>query len=76
MSLSNYNTGLAAKFAPVAKALADNEAKINEELIGAQGNPQEIGGYYQPDEAKVSNAMRPSGTLNAIVDGIAERQGS
>jgi len=61
---------LAARFAPVAKALAENEAKINAELIGAQGKPQDIGGYYHPDDAKASRAMRPSATLNAIIDAI------
>ena len=65
---------LAAKFVPVAKALAENEVKINEELIAAQGKSQDIGGYYQPDEAKVSNAMRPSATLNGIIDSIGSGQ--
>jgi isocitrate dehydrogenase len=62
---------LKARFAPVAKALRENEAKINAELIGAQGKPQDLGGYYQPDPAKTGKAMRPSPTLNAIIDGIA-----
>lgn len=62
---------LAAKFGPIAKALKENEAKINEELIGAQGKPQDLGGYYQPDPVKTAKAMRPSPTLNAIIDGIA-----
>ena len=61
---------LSAKFAPVAKALQENEAKINEELIAAQGKPQDVGGYYHPDPDKAYAAMRPSKTLNAIVDGI------
>ncbi|MBP6002382.1 MAG: NADP-dependent isocitrate dehydrogenase [Pyrinomonadaceae bacterium] len=61
---------IAAKFAPVAKAMQENEARINEELIGAQGKPQDVGGYYHPDAAKADAAMRPSATLNAIVDGI------
>ncbi|PWB65912.1 MAG: NADP-dependent isocitrate dehydrogenase [Deltaproteobacteria bacterium] len=61
---------LAARFAKVAKRLEDNEAKINEELIGAQGKPLDIGGYYQPDPVKTEKAMRPSPTLNAIVDGM------
>ncbi|MEZ5427352.1 MAG: NADP-dependent isocitrate dehydrogenase [Pyrinomonadaceae bacterium] len=61
---------LAEKFAPIAKAMRENEAKINEELIGAQGKSQEIGGYYRPDSEKTYAAMRPSSTLNAIVDGI------
>lgn len=64
------DANLAAKFAPVAKAMQENEAKINEELIGAQGKPQDIGGYYKADFAKTTAAMRPSTTLNAIVDGI------
>lgn len=61
---------MSAKFAPVAKAMQENEAKINEELIAAQGKPQEIGGYYHPNTDKTYAAMRPSATLNAIVDGI------
>ena len=58
---------LAAKFAAVAKALADNEAKIVEELVAVQGKPVDIGGYYQPDMAKLAAAMRPSATLNAAL---------
>lgn len=61
---------LAAKFAPVAKAMLENEEKINSELIGAQGKSQEIGGYYQPNFTKTDEAMRPSATLNTIVNGI------
>jgi isocitrate dehydrogenase len=61
---------LKARFAPVAKALKEQEAKINAELIGAQGKPQDLGGYYQPDPAKAGKAMRPSPTLNAIIDGM------
>ncbi|MBK7392271.1 MAG: NADP-dependent isocitrate dehydrogenase [Chloracidobacterium sp.] len=61
---------ITAKFAPVAKALQENEAKINEELIAAQGKPQDVGGYYHPDTEKAYAAMRSSATLNAIVDGI------
>jgi isocitrate dehydrogenase len=61
---------LATRFANVAKQLQENEAKINEELIGAQGKPQDIGGYYMPDPVKTEKAMRPSKTLNAIVDAI------
>ncbi len=71
-ALANHtkDADLAAKFAPVAKAMEENETKINEELIGAQGKPQDIGGYYKADFAKTTAAMRPSATLNAIVDGI------
>ncbi len=62
---------LAARFATVAKQMVDNEAKISGELLGAQGKPVDIGGYYHPDDAKATKAMRPSPTLNAIVDAIA-----
>ncbi len=58
---------LQARFVPLARTLADNEAKINAELIGAQGKPVDLGGYYRPDVDKVSKAMRPSATLNAAV---------
>ncbi|MCB1024367.1 MAG: NADP-dependent isocitrate dehydrogenase, partial [Acidobacteria bacterium] len=64
------NAELAEEFTPIAEALGKNEAKINEELIGAQGNSQDVGGYYKPDAAKADAAMRPSATLNAIVDSI------
>ena len=62
---------LQERFARVAKQLEDNEEKINQELLGAQRKPQDLGGYYDPDPAKTSKAMRPSATLNAIVDAIA-----
>jgi isocitrate dehydrogenase len=61
---------IASKFAPIAEALKENEAKINEELISAQGKPQDVGGYYHSDSEKAYAAMRPSATFNAIVDGI------
>ncbi|MDI1241889.1 MAG: NADP-dependent isocitrate dehydrogenase [bacterium] len=64
------DTELAQKFAPVAAALHENEAQINQELIAAQGSPQDVGGYYHPDAAKADAAMRSSATLNSIVDGI------
>jgi len=60
-----------ARFAPLAKALADNEAKINAELIAAQGKPVDMGGYYHPDFEKTARAMRPSKTLNAALASIA-----
>ncbi len=63
--------GLAARFTKIAKDMADNEAKITGELLAAQGKPVDVGGYYHPDDAKASKAMRPSPTLNAIVDAIA-----
>jgi isocitrate dehydrogenase len=59
-----------ARFAALAKTLADNEAKINAELIAAQGKPVDMGGYYHPDLKKTSKAMRPSATFNAALDAI------
>ena len=64
------DTEISAKFTPIAKAMLENEAKINEELIAAQGRPQDVGGYYHPNSEKTYAAMRPSATLNAIVNGI------
>jgi isocitrate dehydrogenase len=61
---------LQARFAPLARALTDNEARINEELIAAQGKPVDMGGYYHPDFDKTSKAMRPSETFNAALASI------
>ena len=61
---------LKARFKPLAEALAKNEAKINAELVGAQGKPVDMGGYYVPDFAKTSEAMRPSATLNAAIGAL------
>ena len=64
------NAELAAKFAPIAKSLVENEAKIIQELLSIEGKAQDIGGYYHPDDKKAQAAMRPSATLNKIVDSI------
>lgn len=61
---------LKARFTPLAKALTENEAKINAELIAAQGKPVDMGGYYHPDFEKTSKAMRPSATFNAALAAI------
>ncbi len=61
---------LAEKFATVATVLTDNEAKINEELIAAQGHAQNIGGYYFPNDELAAKAMRPSETLNNAISSI------
>ncbi|MEY5097482.1 MAG: hypothetical protein RJA36_201, partial [Pseudomonadota bacterium] len=58
---------LAARFAPLAKTLADNEARIVEELAAIQGHHVDIGGYYLPDTAKLDAVMRPSATFNAAL---------
>ena len=60
---------LAGKFAPLAKALAENEQKIVAELAEVQGKPVDIGGYYKADAEKCKAVMRPSATLNAILKG-------
>ena len=64
------NLELAAKFAPVAKALVDEEATIMAELLGSEGSKKDIGGYFNPDITKVEAAMRPSATLNSIINNI------
>mmetsp|Transcript_54194 Transcript_54194/g.144488 ORF Transcript_54194/g.144488 Transcript_54194/m.144488 type:complete len:339 (+) Transcript_54194:1262-2278(+) len=66
------NAGVKAEFEPVAAALKENEEKILDELIQCQGSPVDLGGYYKPDAIKAERAMRPSGTLNAIIDGMMQ----
>ena len=61
---------LAARFTEVARQMAGSEDKIVQELIDAQGQPVDIGGYYHPNDEMAAKAMRPSPTLNAIVDSI------
>ena len=61
------NAALSAKFAPVAKLLADQEESILQELIDAQGEAVDIGGYFHPSEELTAKAMRPSATLNAAL---------
>ena len=71
LSKQDKNAELKAIFTPIATAFIENEAKINAELIGAQGKAQDIGGYYQPNPELASKAMRPSETFNAILAKIA-----
>jgi isocitrate dehydrogenase len=61
---------LAARFDPIAKRFEDAEAAIHAELIGAQGHPNDIGGYYMPDAELAAAAMRPSPTLNELIESI------
>ncbi|MDR0801748.1 NADP-dependent isocitrate dehydrogenase [Fluviicola sp.] len=70
LAAQNNDAELKAKFTPIAEALTSNEAKINSELIGAQGHHVNIGGYYKPNTTLVSKAMRPSETFNHIIDAI------
>ena len=71
LAAQDKNAELKAIFTPIAAAFNENEAKINAELIGAQGKPQNIGGHYQPNPELTSKAMRPSETFNAILAKIA-----
>ncbi len=64
------NQELKARFTDLAKALTENEDKIVQEQIAAQGQPVDMGGYFHPDFEKVAEAMRPSATLNALIDGF------
>ncbi|MBT7274573.1 MAG: NADP-dependent isocitrate dehydrogenase [Campylobacteraceae bacterium] len=64
------NAELAAKFAPVAKALTESEDTIMSELLAVEGQAQDIGGYFNPNEELAAKAMRPSATLNNIIDNI------
>ncbi len=64
------DAALAERFAPVAEELASKTDAIEAELLAAQGSPVDLGGYFRPDAAKAEAAMRPSATLNAIVDSL------
>ncbi len=70
LAAQNEDAELKERFGKMAAELEKNEAKINEELLAAQGRPVDIGGYYKPDETKVEKEMRPSATLNAIIDSM------
>jgi isocitrate dehydrogenase len=71
LATQSEDAELKARFATVARQLAENEAKIVAELNAAQGRPIDLGGYYRPNRELTSKAMRPSPTFNAIVDAIA-----
>jgi isocitrate dehydrogenase len=68
LAAQTKDAGLKAQFGPIAEKLTSNESKIVGELNSAQGASVDVGGYYHPAPAKCSGAMRPSATLNAIVD--------
>jgi isocitrate dehydrogenase len=67
LSAQTEDAELAAAFADLASALAENESAINDELLAVQGSPADIGGYYRPDEEKVTAVMRPSKTFNEVL---------
>ena len=68
LAAQTQDNALAQEFAPIAKALADNEAQILSELMQVQGKPVDIQGYYHPNEALTFEVMRPSKTLNSIIN--------
>ncbi|MCC2975018.1 NADP-dependent isocitrate dehydrogenase [Massilia sp. IC2-476] len=71
LAAQSEDAELAAKFAPLAKQLAENEQKIVQELLEVQGKPADIGGYYKADDAKVKAVMRPSATFNSALESFA-----
>jgi isocitrate dehydrogenase len=71
LATQTEDTELATAFAPIAEAFAGKEEQIAQELLDVQGKPADIGGYYRPDEEKAAAVMRPSATLNAVIDQIA-----
>ncbi len=68
LAAQNKDASMKARFTEVARAFEKNESKIGEELLAAQGEPVNIGGYYLPDPVKASSAMRPSATFKTIID--------
>ncbi|MBU1338524.1 MAG: NADP-dependent isocitrate dehydrogenase, partial [Acidobacteria bacterium] len=70
LAAQDKDKAMQERFEPVAKSLEENEAKITEELLAAQGDPVDIGGYYMPDEETATKVMRPSATFNAIIDAM------
>jgi isocitrate dehydrogenase len=75
LAAQNDDTDLKATFAPLAKALTDNEATILAELVAVQGKPVDIAGYYHPDLQRVTQAMRPSNTFNQALGALGASAG-
>ncbi|NMA76710.1 MAG: NADP-dependent isocitrate dehydrogenase [Actinomycetales bacterium] len=71
LAKQSEDTELATAFGPIAKELVDGEQTIAEELLAVQGKPADIGGYYRPDQEKISAVMRPSATFNRILEEIS-----
>ena len=70
LAAQDKDASLKPRFAKVAEELEENEAKITDELLAAQGKPVDIGGYYLPDPDMTTKVMRPSATFNAIIDAM------
>ena len=71
LATQDQDAELRDRFAPIAKQLVEQESIILDELNAAQGSAVDIGGYYQPDAGKVERAMRPSRTLNGVINSLA-----
>ena len=72
LAAQNDDAELKAVFTPVAKALEENKENILDEIANAEGNPKDIGGYYLPDDNLAEIAMRPSKTLNSIIESVGK----
>ena len=70
LAAQDQDASLKERFGSVARQLEENESKINQELLAAQGNPVDLGGYFLPDPERAEREMRPSPTLNAIIDAL------
>lgn len=68
LAKQSHDTALQTRFEKIAAALAENETRITQEMLDAQGPPADIGGYYMPDHDKTTKVMRPSYTFNHIID--------
>jgi len=70
LAARNEDAGMKERFSKLAQKLTESEGKIVDELLAAQGESVDLGGYYMPDTEKATRAMRPSATFNAIIDGM------
>ena len=73
LAAQDKDAALKARFSETARQLEANEEKINSELVGAQGRPVDMGGYYHPDRERTRAAMRPSAALNGIIDALLKK---
>jgi isocitrate dehydrogenase len=70
LAAQDKDAAVQARFTKVAQELGEQEAKITEELLAAQGRPVDLGGYFLPNPEKATKVMRPSATFNAIIDAM------
>ena len=72
MAYQDEDPSLKEKFGTLFNTLGENETTINQEMLAAQGEPVDVGGYYQPDAAMAAEAMRPSQTFNAALEALMQ----